>query len=170
MSVRTKKSRAEELRVCLMDTPLGHLTLAFTPKGLAALEFEEDVSKISLGPPAPAAMDAMMDGVVKDLQVFFEGKSVDFSRVPLDLQGTPFQIKVWEELRRIPRGETISYRELASRVGQPQAVRAVGQANSRNPVPIIIPCHRVIAADGGLGGYSSGLERKEWLLKHEGAR
>jgi methylated-DNA-[protein]-cysteine S-methyltransferase len=170
MRAKTQKSRAEELRVCLMDTPLGHLSLAFTPKGLAAVEFAEDVSNISLGPPAPTSMDAMMDGVVKELQNFFEGKAVDFSGVPLDLQGTPFQIKVWEELRRIPRGETISYRELANRVGNPKAIRAVGQANSRNPVPIIVPCHRVTNADGSLGGYSSGPERKEWLLKHEGAR
>jgi methylated-DNA-[protein]-cysteine S-methyltransferase len=170
MRAKTEKNRPEELRVCLMDTPLGHLSLAFTPKGLAALDFAEDVSKISLGPPPPAAMDAMMDGVVKQLQNFFEGRASDFGNVPLDLEGTPFQIKVWEELRRIPRGQTISYQELANRVGNPKAVRAVGQANSRNPVPIIIPCHRVTKADGSLGGYSSGPEKKEWLLKHEGAR
>lgn len=170
MRDKTPKKIAEELTVCLMDTPLGHLTLTFTPKGLTALDYEEDISKITLGAPAPAAMDAMMDTVVKELQNFFEGRPADFSQVPLDIQGTPFQIKVWEELRRIPRGETISYKKLAERVGSPQAFRAVGQANGRNPVPIIVPCHRVINADGSLGGYSSGPERKEWLLKHEGAR
>ena len=81
--------------------------------------------------------------------------------------GTPFQRRVWDELRRIPFGETISYAELARRVGQPGAARAVGSANGRNPIGLIIPCHRVIAADGGLGGYGAGLDRKRWLLRHE---
>jgi methylated-DNA-[protein]-cysteine S-methyltransferase len=108
--------------------------------------------------------------VVKELYGFFAGEPTDFRDLPLDLQGTPFQLRVWQELRRIPWGDTISYRELARRAGSPRAFRAVGQANACNPIPIIIPCHRVISADGGLGGYSSGLWRKRWLLDHEGAR
>ena len=76
---------------------------------------------------------------------------------------------MWQELRRIPWGQTISYGELARRAGNPKAYRAVGQANAVNPIPLIVPCHRVIAADGSLGGYSSGLDRKRWLLEHEGA-
>lgn len=169
MRAKSQKTGAQELIVALLDTPLGHLTLTFTTKGLAALEFDEDISKISLGAPPPPAMDAMMDAVARELQDFFAGAATDFSGVPLDLQGTPFQLKVWQELRQIPRGQTISYRELASRIGNPKAIRAVGQANGRNPIPIIVPCHRVINADGTLGGYSSGPERKEWLLKHERA-
>jgi methylated-DNA-[protein]-cysteine S-methyltransferase len=169
MRAKKAKQSSQELTVILANTPLGHMILSFTPKGLAALDFVEEESHFSFGPPPPAAMDAMMDAVAKELQNFFAGKPTDFSQVPLDLQGTPFQIKVWQELRRIPRGETISYKELARRVGSPQASRAVGQANSHNPIPIIIPCHRVINADGSLGGYSSGLDKKRWLLKHEGA-
>jgi methylated-DNA-[protein]-cysteine S-methyltransferase len=77
--------------------------------------------------------------------------------------------RVWQELQRIPRGQAISYKELAQRIGNPKASRAVGGANGSNPIPLIIPCHRVINADGSLGGYSSGLDRKRWLLRHEGA-
>ena len=97
------------------------------------------------------------------------GVPTDFAALTLDPRGTPFQLRVWQELRRIPWGQTISYGELARRVGNPKASRAVGQANAVNPIPLIIPCHRVIAADGSLGGYSSGLDRKRWLLRHEGA-
>ena len=153
----------------LANTPLGHVILTFTPKGLAALEFAEEESNISFGAPPPAVMDAMIEAVVQELKAFFAGAPADFSRLPLDLKGTPFQIKVWQELRRIPRGDTISYKELARRVGSPQASRAVGQANAVNPLPVIIPCHRVISADGSLGGYNSGLDKKRWLLEHEGA-
>jgi methylated-DNA-[protein]-cysteine S-methyltransferase len=101
---------------------------------------------------------------------YFNGSRTDFAALTLDPQGTPFQLRVWQELRRIPWGQAISYGELARRVGNPKAARAVGQANAVNPIPLIIPCHRVIAADGSLGGYSSGLERKRWLLHHEGVR
>jgi methylated-DNA-[protein]-cysteine S-methyltransferase len=100
---------------------------------------------------------------------YFAGRPTDFSSLSLDPRGTAFQLKVWQELRQIPRGSAISYRELARRVGSPKGYRAVGQANAANPLPLIIPCHRVIAADGSLGGYSSGLDRKSWLLEHEGA-
>jgi methylated-DNA-[protein]-cysteine S-methyltransferase len=99
---------------------------------------------------------------------YFAGRPADFSSLPLDLAGTPFQQRVWRELRRLPPGQTVSYAELARRLGQPRAARAVGQALKRNPLPILIPCHRVLAARGQLGGYSSGLERKLWLLRHEG--
>jgi O-6-methylguanine DNA methyltransferase len=110
-----------------------------------------------------------MEQTAKKLTAYFAGVATDFSSLPLDLKGTPFQVRVWRELRRIPRGETISYRELARRVGSLRAFRAVGRANAANPVPLIIPCHRVINADGSLGGYSSGVDRKRWLLAHEGA-
>ena len=169
--MRAKKNRqpSQETSVCLADTPLGHVLLSFTANGLAALEFAREDSQISLGPPPLPVLEPMISAVVKELQAFFAGEPADFSSLPLDLQGTPFQKKVWQELRRLPRGSTISYRELAARVGHPKASRAVGQANAVNPVPIIVPCHRVISADGRLGGYSSGPERKRWLLRHEGA-
>ena len=106
--------------------------------------------------------------MAKALEDYGAGKSPDLSGLPLDLQGTSFQKRVWEELRKIPWGGTISYKELAARVGNPKALRAVGQANGANPIPLIIPCHRVIAANGTIGGYSSGVERKRRLLRHEG--
>ena len=111
----------------------------------------------------------MIEAAKQALSRYFDAGATDFADLPLDLRGTPFQLRVWQELRQIPRGRAISYKELARRAGSPRASRAVGQANGRNPVPIIVPCHRVIAADGSLGGYSSGLDRKRWLLRHEGA-
>jgi len=101
------------------------------------------------------------------LREYFEGRRRSFE-VPLDLRGTPFQLRVWELLQRIPFGETRTYLDLALALGDPKAVRAVGAANGQNPVPIIVPCHRVIGQDGQLVGYGGGLWRKEWLLAHEG--
>jgi methylated-DNA-[protein]-cysteine S-methyltransferase len=102
----------------------------------------------------------------EQLDAYFAGELEDFD-LPLALHGTPFQLRVWEELAGIPYGETIAYKELALRVGDVKLVRAVGLANGRNPLSIVIPCHRVIGADGTLVGYGGGLERKRWLLDHE---
>jgi len=106
------------------------------------------------------------DHVREQLDAYFAGEREDFD-LPLALHGTDFQMRVWEQLTRIPYGETISYSQLALRLGDPKLVRAVGLANGRNPVSIIVPCHRVIGADGSLVGYGGGLERKQWLLEHE---
>jgi methylated-DNA-[protein]-cysteine S-methyltransferase len=100
------------------------------------------------------------------LTSYFDGGLATFD-LALSLDGTPFQRRVWQELCAIPYGSAISYAELARRIGKPGASRAVGSANGRNPVSIIVPCHRVIGADGGLGGYGGGLDRKRWLLEHE---
>lgn len=170
MRTKSKNNHNQEWTVCLKDTPMGPLHLTFTVNGLVALDFADKGGEIAPGSPPPPELRPMIDAVERQLRQYFAEGVADFADLPLDLQGTPFQKKVWRELRRIPRGKTISYRELAQRVGSPKGFRAVGQANRRNPVPIIIPCHRVIAADGSLGGYSSGIARKEWLLKHEGAR
>ncbi len=170
MRALTHKNRSQEWTVCLLDTPMGEIVLTFTLKGLTALDFGDGDGEASLATEeAPASLDPMIDAVVKELYAFFDGRPTDFADLALDLQGTPFQKRVWQELQRIPRGRTISYKELAERAGSPKACRAAGQANGRNPIPIIIPCHRVIAADGSLGGYSSGLDKKRWLLEHEGA-
>jgi methylated-DNA-[protein]-cysteine S-methyltransferase len=104
--------------------------------------------------------------VVEQLNAYFAGELLDFD-LPLEMDGTDFQRQVWQGLREIPYGETISYGELARRVGNPKASRAVGLANGRNPIAIIVPCHRVIGADGSLTGYGGGLDRKVWLLEHE---
>ena len=104
------------------------------------------------------------------LECYFEGDMAAFEGIEAAARGTAFQERVWAALRKIPAGRTASYAEIAERIGQPTAVRAVGLANGRNPVPIVIPCHRVIGRDGSLTGFGGGLERKAWLLRHEGAR
>jgi len=165
------KNQSQEWVSCLPETPLGPLRLGFTDRGLAVLEFAGDgpVSRLS-GDALPNHLMPLIEAVRRELSAYFTGVPTDFASLTLDPQGTPFQLRVWQELRLIPWGQTISYSELARRVGNPKASRAVGQANAVNPIPLIIPCHRVIAADGSLGGYSSGLDRKRWLLRHEGAR
>lgn len=107
--------------------------------------------------------------VKKQMQAYFAGELTDFD-LPLKMIGTDFQKTVWLELQTIPFGTTISYGELAQRVGNPSASRAVGAANGRNPISIIVPCHRVIGSNGKLTGYGGGMERKEWLLAHESKR
>lgn len=104
------------------------------------------------------------------LGAYFAGEVSAIDDVPVETGGTAFQREVWAALRRIPAGRTISYGTLAARLGRPKAVRAVGLANGANPVGIVVPCHRVIGADGSLTGYGGGIERKRWLLAHEGAR
>ena len=155
----------------LAETPVGPLRLFFSEQGLTALEFAGAGSFPQPGQDSlPVHLQPLAEAAQRELAAYFNGVHTDFAALTLDPQGTPFQRRVWQELRRIPRGQAISYKELAQRVGNPKASRAVGQANAVNPIPIIIPCHRVINADGGLGGYSSGLDRKRWLLRHEGAR
>lgn len=108
----------------------------------------------------------ILAATAQQLGEYFEGKRTEF-QLPLKLEGTPFQKQVWDELLRIPYGETISYRDLARRIKNEKAIRAVGTANGRNPIWIIIPCHRVISSDGSLGGYAGGLPMKEQLLQQE---
>jgi methylated-DNA-[protein]-cysteine S-methyltransferase len=145
-------------------SPLGELTLTSDGPSLTGLYMR---LRDGRDPRGTARLD---DGPFREvrsqLEAYFEGELSEFD-VPLSLTGTPFQRRVWEELRRIPYGTTISYGELARRVGNPAASRAVGSANGKNPISIIVPCHRVIASGGGLGGFGGGLDRKEWLLSLE---
>lgn len=113
--------------------------------------------------------DAVIDEARRELDAYFAGRLQTF-RVPLAPNGTEFQRRVWSTLLEIPFGTTISYADLARRVRNAAAVRAVGAANGRNPIPIIVPCHRVIGSDGSLTGFGGGLDRKRWLLRHEGAQ
>lgn len=150
-------------------TPLGTLLLAATPQGLAGLWFEgqkhhPDSSRWPLEPDHPVLAEAM-----RQLDDYFAGRRTSFD-LPLDLQGgTPFQQSVWRALLAIPCGQHTSYGVLSQRLGQPAAVRAVGAAVGRNPLCIVVPCHRVLGADGSLTGYAGGLERKTALLRLEGA-
>jgi methylated-DNA-[protein]-cysteine S-methyltransferase len=107
------------------------------------------------------------NGLADAVSRYFEGELGAIDGLPVQTGGTPFQRKVWRALREIPCGTTVSYAQLAQRIGQPAAVRAVGLANGSNPVGVVIPCHRVIGSDGSLSGYGGGIERKRWLLEHE---
>ncbi|MEA2446909.1 MAG: methylated-DNA-[protein]-cysteine S-methyltransferase [Actinomycetota bacterium] len=143
------------------ESPIGRLTLTSDEDALTGLYVEWDA------PPPPAKRDAGPFAEVTDqLDRYWAGESTTFD-VPLAPSGTPFQLSVWNALLDIPYGETISYRMLAERIGNPRAVRAVGAANGRNPISIIIPCHRVIGASGALVGYGWGLDRKRQLLDLE---
>jgi methylated-DNA-[protein]-cysteine S-methyltransferase len=102
------------------------------------------------------------------MRAYFKGDIAAIDNLPVETAGTPFQTSVWRALRRIRGGKTISYAELARRIGKPRAVRAAGLANGQNPISIVVPCHRVIGSDGSLTGYGGGLPRKKWLLEHEG--
>ena len=136
-------------------------------KALARLDFKEQEQAKYFPLAADVCGDPIITQCVLELDEYFAGMRRSFD-VPLMLNGTAFRQKVWLELARIPYGMAISYIELARRVGNPKAPRAVGGANHNNPISIIIPCHRVIAADGSLCGYGGGVWRKEWLLEHEG--
>jgi methylated-DNA-[protein]-cysteine S-methyltransferase len=145
----------------LFPSPLGDLLLVSNGEALTGLHMVGEAPE-----PDWLRDDGLFRDVRAQLTEYLAGERRTFD-LPLRLEGTPFQRRVWDELCRIPFGETISYAELARRVGQPGAARAVGSANGRNRIGLIIPCHRVIAADGGLGGYGGGLDRKRWLLRHE---
>ena len=109
-------------------------------------------------------------GLTSAMRRYFKGDLSVIDKLPVKTAGTPFQRSVWKALRKIECGRTISYAELAKRIGRPKAVRAVGLANGQNPVSVVVPCHRVIGSDGSLTGYGGGLPRKKWLLEHEGAK
>lgn len=143
----------------------GTLYLVHGERGLASIEFELDAAARLVGRKNEIASP---DRLREALDRYFGGERERFAEIELEFSGTDFQLRVWEELRRIPFGEVISYGELASRVGSPNATRAVGNANSRNPIPIIIPCHRVVAAGMRIGGYTGGIRRKIDLLRLEG--
>lgn len=149
------------------ESPVGPLLLMSDGQALTGLHTDSDKHRPAMRPDWIGDAAAVPFAEVKaQLRGYFEGRLTEFD-LPLSLQGTEFQQHVWRELRGIPYGETISYAELARRVGNPNASRAVGMANSRNPISIIVPCHRVIGADNSLTGYAGGLERKRMLLAHE---
>ncbi len=156
-----------------IESPIGRLRLAATRKGLVRLSLPRESGKgfaswLTRRVPDGEAVDWLphLDTARRELEEYFAGTRERFG-VPLDLRGTEFQLACWRELCSIPLGETRSYAELAQAVGRPKAVRAVGAANGANPVPLIVPCHRVINTGGKLGGYGGGLETKRRLLAFE---
>ncbi|MGA9353364.1 MAG: methylated-DNA--[protein]-cysteine S-methyltransferase [Terriglobales bacterium] len=163
----------ETLSFFRTSSPAGPLFLAASPKGLVRLEFQArvmslDPKKFDLGESKKA-----LAPYVRELKEYFAGERREFS-MALDLRGTPFQLACWEALLAIPYGETRSYADIARDIGHPNAFRAVGMANNRNPVAIVVPCHRVIASSGSLCGYGGGLDLKRKLLdleqEHAGSR
>lgn len=149
----------------VVDSPVGPLTLVASDGVLAGLYMDEQRHRPPeevFGVPDPSGFEA----VAAELEAYFAGELTEFT-VPLAPDGTPFQRSVWAALREIPYGETVSYGQLADRIGRPKAVRAVGLANGRNPIGIVVPCHRVVGADGSLTGYGGGIERKRFLLDFE---
>jgi methylated-DNA-[protein]-cysteine S-methyltransferase len=139
---------------------IGPFEIVGNERGILTITFNKEPSKVNRNLPA------CMKDCLQQLEEYFKGRHRKF-RVPLLLEGTDFQKAVWRQLKKIPYGQTASYGDVARAIGRPGAFRAVGNANNKNPVPVIIPCHRVIGSDGKLGGFGGGIWRKQWLLDHE---
>jgi methylated-DNA-[protein]-cysteine S-methyltransferase len=159
------------LDYCVFDSPLGPLTIMAAGARVMDLRFGDERAeseherlqrkRLVHEHPDPG-------GAVSALTAYFAGDLHALDRLAVDPMGTPFQLRVWNALRSIGAGRTASYKEIASAIGAPTAVRAVGAANGANPIAIVVPCHRIIGAGGSLVGYGGGIERKRWLLEHEG--
>jgi methylated-DNA-[protein]-cysteine S-methyltransferase len=152
-----------QTQFAIMNTPIGPLLIAENLSGVSAIIFNADAFSI---PDSWIQVESLSSEVMKQLQQYFSGERYEFD-LPLAPEGTSFQLEVWRALEKIPYGETISYLDLAKQIGKPAAVRAVGAANGANPLPIVIPCHRVIGHNGKLTGYGGGLEKKQYLLSME---
>ena len=149
----------------VVASPVGKLRLVASEKGLVAIDVRSNTAQVETSQNASAQV--ILKKAKQQLEQYFAGKRTSFD-VALDLVGTEFQVQAWRALYRIPFGKTISYGQQASNIKKPKAFRAVGSANGKNPIPIIVPCHRVVASDGSLGGYSLGLKMKKQLLALEG--
>jgi len=164
------RGKGQKIRFCSFATPLGTVLLAATAGGICSVKLGQDPERLQrlLGEEFSEAelIAQPMPDLERRILSFMSGEA-SLARLPLDVRGTVFQRRVWNELRRIPRGETRSYRDIARAIGQPRAVRAVGSACGANPVALVVPCHRAVRADGGLGGYAWGLSRKKLLLEIE---
>jgi methylated-DNA-[protein]-cysteine S-methyltransferase len=153
---------------CRLDSPIGPLLLTSDGESLTGLYMGTPSKQPQMGSDWIEGSDAgPLTRAERQLMEYFSGNRKVFD-LPLELEGTEFQKRVWWQLSKIPFGETLSYGQLANRLGNPNASRAVGLANGRNPIAVIVPCHRVIGADGSLTGFGGGIPRKRWLLSHEG--
>jgi methylated-DNA-[protein]-cysteine S-methyltransferase len=152
-----------------IDSPIGTLLLTSTADGELSRLYMQDAPRPFTIPADWRRDDTRSTAAIEQLGEYFAGERTDFT-LPLAPRGNAFELRVWEALREIPYGETVSYGEIARRIGSPTAARAVGLANGRNPIAVIVPCHRVIGANGSLTGYGGGLERKRYLLDLEAGR
>ncbi|MCH2489959.1 MAG: methylated-DNA--[protein]-cysteine S-methyltransferase [Flavobacteriales bacterium] len=148
------------MKTAYLSTPIGTLELQGDEKGLVSLSF------IDASESNTTAIPEVLQPVASQLREYFEGKRTQFD-LKLSPEGSDFQKKVWNALQTIPYGKTTSYQDMANALGNPKVIRAAAAANGKNPIAIIVPCHRVIGTDGSLTGYAGGLHRKKWLLKHE---
>lgn len=173
---RAAKNGLDFIRLAWIDSPLGPLVAGAVDAGICLLEFSDrrmleaqaEALRGRFKLPAAPSAHPLLERLGLELSEYFEGKRRDFD-LPISEPGTPFQERVWAALRSIPYGETRSYADLARAIGDPAALRAVAQANGRNRIAILVPCHRVVGSDGGLGGYGGGVWRKKRLLEIEGA-
>lgn len=152
------------MKEVVIDSPLGRLKLTAGPEALLKVSFTNE----SITDKSNSIKNDILDQTVRQLEEYFAGERTTFD-LPLSPAGTEFQQKVWKILRDIPFGQTTTYGSISEKLGDCNAVRAVGTANGQNPIPIIIPCHRVLGSGQKMTGYSGGIDRKRWLLKHEGA-
>lgn len=169
MSARAYRAdgRGQRITYCTFPSALGKVLVATTEKGVCSVKLGDDATRLLTDEFRAAELrEKELPELKKQILAFIEGQGT-LTRLPLDIRGTVFQRRVWDELRRIPRGETRTYREIARAVGAPDAVRAVGSACGANPVALVVPCHRAVRTDGGLGGYAWGLSRKKKLLAIE---
>ena len=162
------KTGTKELSVAHMTTPIGNLQVAASEDGLVAVVFPNETRRAYTKAPGPETARVHLDAAVAALNEYFNGTRSDFSDLALAPQGTDFQMRVWRALQQIPFGQTKSYGDIARAINNPKGVRAVGSANGKNPIPVIVPCHRVIGTNGRLTGFGGGLPTKKWLLDHEG--
>jgi len=154
------KSKSPQIYQTCWESPLGFIKIVGTRDSVLALDFVEEFQN------GDHELPFCIKECIKQIAEYFDGKRKEFF-LNTDPQGTPFQKKVWQQLEKIPFGELASYKEIARAIGKPEAFRAVGSANGKNPIAIIIPCHRVVGSDGNLTGYGGGLWRKKWLIAHE---
>ncbi len=164
----TTQTEPRTLLYSTLESPIGELLLLGDGELLRGLHFQEGLRPVRVGESWRRAEEPFAEAR-DQLGEYFAGERVEFD-LPAAGDGTPFQRRVWAALAEIPYGETLSYGELAGRIGRPSASRAVGMANGRNPISIVVPCHRVIGSDGALTGYGGGVERKRFLLELEAAR
>ena len=142
-------------------SPIGNLRIISNERDIIKIEFSDDFFKMKMIP-------IQIQNCINQLDEYFKGERKEF-KIGINPVGTEFQAKVWNKLLRIPYGKTVSYLDQAKALGNEKAIRAVASANGKNPIPIIIPCHRVIGSNGSLTGYAGGILKKQWLLEHEGA-
>ena len=152
------------INTAFYHSPVGWLELSATDKGISEISFKNSEPE-----PYPTGhLHSILSETIRQLEGYFTNKQTQFT-IPLDLHGSDFEVEVWNQLPTIPFGQTVTYGDFSKRLNNPKAIRAIGSTIGRNPVVIIVPCHRIIGANGRMVGFGGGIWRKEWLLKHEGA-